>query len=177
MKLTAEHVIFTWAQVHAAHTTNLYRRRADGKTAYESCFGHGYNGEILPFGETALFKVPMSHARELAAGVLAPKGDTTMVKGIWVGKHPASDDHCYLTSSGWHRARTARRLEPLRRAEGDLFKSVKGVPWDVPSAVPTGSGARHRPPQQIQVVVPPELGQAAPIAPGDLPAPAAPPVA
>ena len=100
----------------------------------------------MPFAETCPFKVPTSHAREIADGVVLPKGDSSMVQGIWVGKHAESDDHLYLTSSGWHRARTARRMEPGRRAALALLKSVRGAPWDSRQSVPTGSGAKARAP-------------------------------
>ena len=35
-----------------------------------------------------------------------PRGDSSMAKGIWVGKHEESDVHVFLTAAGWHRART-----------------------------------------------------------------------
>ena len=99
-KMTADDVVWLWAQEHAATVTNAYRRTADGRTAYEAAFGCGYTGEVLPFAETALFKVPISHTREITSGVMMPKGDSSMVRGIWVGKHAESDDHVYLTASG-----------------------------------------------------------------------------
>eukprot|EP00974_Lingulodinium_polyedra_P089857 8711953-Lingulodinium_polyedra.AAC.1 len=40
-----------------------------------AAFGCGYNGEILPFGERALFKVPAGHSRQVAAGVQQRTGD------------------------------------------------------------------------------------------------------
>jgi hypothetical protein len=77
-KLTVDDVLWTHCMIWAAELTNKYRRRADGRTAYEAAFGCSFNGEILPWGETALFKVPMSHTRAIALGVQMPKGDATM---------------------------------------------------------------------------------------------------
>ena len=84
--------------------TNAYRQRADGRTSWEAAFGFGYRCEILPFAETCLFKVPTSSTKQIVAakaglderGVQQPKGDSTMVRGMWVGKAPRSDDHLYL---------------------------------------------------------------------------------
>ena len=89
-------------------------------------------------------KVFISHAREIFAGIMQPKGDSTTVKGIWVGKHDESDDHIYLTSSGSHRSRTVGRLEPIKRVVCKLIKEVKGAPWGNRATVPTGSGARAK---------------------------------
>ena len=85
---------------------------------------------MLPFGETALFMAPTSHTRQLKPGVQLHKGDSTFVKGVWVGKHDASDDHIFLTAGGWHRARTVRRLEPSSRAQREILLTVQGAPWD-----------------------------------------------
>ena len=57
-----------------------------------------------------------------------PKGAATLVERIWVGKHHASGDHMFLTSNGWHRARTCRMLEPLKRADAKLAAEVRGAP-------------------------------------------------
>ena len=80
MKLTRNDVMWLWAQEHAAKITNAYRRRADGITTHEVAFGCGYTGEILPFAETILAKAHISHEREITAGIMQPKGDSTMVK-------------------------------------------------------------------------------------------------
>ena len=64
----ADEVIWLWLQKYAAFVTNAHRRRADQRTSWEAAFGAGYKGELLPFGETAHFKVPTSHQREIADG-------------------------------------------------------------------------------------------------------------
>ena len=142
-KLTADQVLWCWLVRHAAWLIERYRVRADGMTPHYAAFGVGYRGEILPFAETALFKVPMNHTRQVSKNVTAHRGESTFVKGIWVGKHDESDDHLYLTDTGWHRARTVRRLELTKRADTVLLKKVKGAPWDARSAAPTQSRPSH----------------------------------
>ncbi len=88
----------------------MCRVRADGNTSHKAAYGVGYRGEFLPFGETALFKVPVSHTRQITAKATRNKGESMFVKDIWVGKNRERDDHILLTAGGWHRARTVRRL-------------------------------------------------------------------
>jgi len=121
--------------------------RADGLTSHQACYGTGYRGEILPFGETALFKAPASHTRQATAKDLQAKGDSTMVKGIWVGKNAESDDHVFLTAGGWHRARTVRRLEPAKRADPAILQLCKTLPWEPRSARPLEALAKQAPPR------------------------------
>ena len=130
---------------HASFIMEKYRQRANGLTSHFAAFGCGYGGEVDLFGETCLFKVPMSHSRQVAVGTRAHKGDSAMVKGIWVGKHDKSDDHLFLTMNGWHRARTLRRLPVGAQADASLLKQVAGAPWDARSAAPTRSKLRRMP--------------------------------
>ncbi|CAK0827956.1 unnamed protein product [Prorocentrum cordatum] len=136
MKITADAPIWCWLTRYVSWPTSTYRPRADGGTSHQAAYGVTYNGEILPFGETALFKTPISHTRQIATASLKRKGESSFVKGIWIGKHKESDDHLFLTPAGWHRARTRRRLEPALRADDQLMKAVKALPWDARSAKP-----------------------------------------
>ena len=103
-----------------------YRVRGDGLTSHFAAFGTGYTGEVVPFGESCFFKVPMGSTRQIAKDVRAQKADSTFTRGIWVGKHDRSDDHVFLTAGGWHRARTVRRLPESSRMDRELFESVVG---------------------------------------------------
>lgn len=78
-------------------------------------------GEILLFGEAALLKAPEAHTRQISAKAAR---NSMFVKDIWVGKHRESDDHLCPTAAAPHRARTARRLESLRRANTRLLAKV-----------------------------------------------------
>ena len=136
VRLRADEPMWCWLTRYAAWATSMYRVRADGNTSHKSAYGVGYRGEILPFGETALFKVPESHTRQVTAKVTRNKGESMFVKGIWVGKHRESDDYIFLTAGGWHRARTVRRLETQRRADTKVWAKIRAVPWEPRSARP-----------------------------------------
>ncbi|CAK0813201.1 unnamed protein product [Prorocentrum cordatum] len=136
MKITADAPIWRWLTRYVSWATSTYRPRADGRTSHQAAYGVTYNGEIPPFGETALFKTPISHTRQIATTSLKRQGESSFAKGIWIGKHKESDDHSFLTPAGWHRARTRRRLEPALRADDKLMKAVKALPWGARSAKP-----------------------------------------
>ena len=136
-KVIVDNVVWRWLTRRAAWVAERYRTRADGLTSHYAAFGNGYKGEVLPSSETAFFNMPMTHSRQVTENTTAHKGDSTFVRGIWVGKHEDSNDHIYLTETGWHRARTVRRMEESKRADAKLFKEVCGAPWDPRAAQPT----------------------------------------
>ncbi|CAK0875518.1 unnamed protein product, partial [Prorocentrum cordatum] len=136
MKITADAPIWCWLTRYVSWATSTHRPRADERTSHQAAYGVTYNGEVIPFGETALFKTPISHTRQITATSLKHKGESSIAMGIWIGKHKESDDHLFLTPAGWHRARTRRRLGPALRADDKLMKAVKALPWDARSAKP-----------------------------------------
>ncbi len=69
------------AYAFAGWATSVYSVRADGVTSYKAAYGVSYTGEILPFGATALFKVPESHTRQVSSTMTRSKGDSASVKG------------------------------------------------------------------------------------------------
>ena len=101
----------------------------------------------------------MSKSRQVSSKITHQKGDSRFVKGIWIGKHDSSDDHLYLTETGWHRARTVRRLPASGRAGATLFDTFKGAPWGARTAAPTASAAR--PVAAVRAAAPPAPAGAA----------------
>jgi hypothetical protein len=131
-KVTPNHVLWPFLVEISAFITNAYRVRLDGHTSHFAVTGSTYKGEIIPFAETCLAKVPSSSSRQLREGRRQHKGDTTWTYGIWVGKNERNDSHKILTPEGEIEARTVRRLPADRRAVQDLFDSVCGTPWGEP---------------------------------------------
>ena len=82
LRVKADDPLWCWLTRYATWATSTFRVRADDTTWHKSAYGVGYRGEILPFGETALFKVPESHTRQIAAGFQRNKGDSMLAKGI-----------------------------------------------------------------------------------------------
>eukprot|EP00971_Amphidinium_carterae_P322872 6417298-Amphidinium_carterae.1 len=111
VRLDPSSTVWCWLCRHAAFVMSRYKVRADGFTAHFSAFGSKYLGEVCPFGETVLAKLPLSSNRQSNQNARIPKHESTWMKGIWVGKSDDSDSHVVLTSKG------------------------AGLPWD-PLAVP-----------------------------------------
>ncbi len=53
---------------HAAYVVSRYARGADGVTAYRAAYDRNFNMEMVPSGETVLFKEPSPHHRQLCGG-------------------------------------------------------------------------------------------------------------
>ena len=87
--LSADDEIWPWLTRHAAWSTSVYRIRGGGHSSHYAAFGVEYMGEIVPFAETIMARLPMTTARSVgkkAGQARLMKGDSTMIKGIWVGK-------------------------------------------------------------------------------------------
>ena len=97
IKLQPHHAVWKFLGGHAAFMINRFRVRPDGHTAHFIIYGVNYTGQIVPFGETVIFRVPVDSSGSSKLGVALNKADTKWLKGIWVGKNPRSDDHVVLT--------------------------------------------------------------------------------
>ena len=58
MKVTPAMNIWPWMIRHAAWVRGRFGLKANLRTAYEDAFGSQYTGQILPFGEVILFRIP-----------------------------------------------------------------------------------------------------------------------
>ena len=115
----------TWA----GQARNFHQIRLDGSTPYYAGYGVEYKGQVLPFGETVLFKAPVSKTRAKKGGGTLHKADLAWERGIWVGKSTTNDQHVLLTRRGKIEARTVRRLEQGKRYDRALFGELAGFPW------------------------------------------------
>jgi hypothetical protein len=141
--LTADNPMWCWLTRYAGWATSVYRVRADGVTSYKPAFGVNFTGEILPFGEIALFEVPESHTRQVSSTMTRNKGDSAFAKGI---SGLASTRRATITSSsrlegGTERERVAD-WNPIRRSNARLLKGIKAVPWEARSARPLDEHAQ-----------------------------------
>eukprot|EP00435_Cladocopium_sp_Y103_P033607 s961_g8.t1 len=105
------------------------KEKANLRTAYEDAFGGQYTGQILPFGEVLLFKVPHSATGRKAGGRIL-KGDSTWERGIFLGKVNETDEFLVGNIKGVHSVRTVRRLEERMRWSAEAVTGFKGVPWN-----------------------------------------------
>ena len=97
---------------HSAWLVERYQVRANGRASFEDCFGTGYTGIVLRFGEVAVFRHPVgtANARTQPTGkqLRKQKAANKMDMGVWLGKTYESDEHYLGTSDGVFTARTVR---------------------------------------------------------------------
>eukprot|EP00971_Amphidinium_carterae_P005711 113196-Amphidinium_carterae.1 len=60
--------LWAWMCRHAAWVTSRYKLQQDGVTSYHSAYGSPYRGEVVPYGETVLAKLPLSSGSRLTIG-------------------------------------------------------------------------------------------------------------
>ena len=112
--------IWPWMVRHASWTRSRFGIKANRRTAFEDCFGHPYTGQIVPFGEMILFKMPSSHVGRRTQGQRQLKGDFSWEKAVLVG-----------TRQGVHTTRTVRRMREDLRKSREAVENMKGVPWNM----------------------------------------------
>eukprot|EP00971_Amphidinium_carterae_P073674 1456698-Amphidinium_carterae.1 len=78
--------------------------------------------------ETVLFRHSLPSHRRLH-GVQQFKADSLWAKAVWLGRREKNNEHFLGTPDGIHFARTVRRLEPSRRHQVKVLRSMRGVPW------------------------------------------------
>ena len=99
-EITVEHMIFPWLVRHSAWTVARYHVNQTRTTPYHVIAGAEYHGEIVPFVETVMAKLPKVKDKQ------APR----WVKGTYCGKTTTSDEHLVMTEVGTQTYRTVRRL-------------------------------------------------------------------
>ena len=51
-------------------------------------------------------------------------------KGVSIGKSEETDEHFYLTESGFRKSRTAKKVPPSEQFDEVLLSKIKGLPWN-----------------------------------------------
>ena len=63
VKIDPRHPLWPWAIKHAGWLVSRFQRRSTGLTAWETVHGGNYSGDILPFGEACLARIPRPKTR------------------------------------------------------------------------------------------------------------------
>ena len=121
--------IWPWLVRHAGWQIHHCHIRGNRRTSYQEITGCQYNGWIVPFGETCVYRHAFSKAGR-KPGAHIKKADLRFDIGIFVGKSFESDEAVIMTSeNGTVYARTVRRLEESRKHQLEVLLRVTGVPW------------------------------------------------
>jgi hypothetical protein len=167
--ITANMAVWPWLVRHASWTLARFQPKASGNTPYRDAYDSNYDSEIVPFGETVLFRIPRPGHRGLGGKKRQHRADADWKRGVWCGRLDETNEHVLITPEGRHRARTVRRLEPARRADVELMKNSVGTPWNPQTGTTRG---RPRATPQVATPAPPVEASGAGEAParGDEPA-------
>ena len=69
-------------------------------TAYAAVYGEEYRRDNFPSGETVRVKIVVPAHRGIRPGGRAHKGDTTLVRAIWLRRSEITDEHLAGTVDG-----------------------------------------------------------------------------
>ena len=76
--------------------------------------GKAYNGQVIPFGECAMFRI-----------LSDDKFEDRWIKGVFVGKLLETDEAIFINSVGVGQSRTIKRLEPSLQYDLGFLNSCK----------------------------------------------------
>ena len=117
------HPIFDWLVRHAAWVHERFRRsRHDGRTAFARHMLREYPSQVLPFGETVIFR---------DTGPIKCKLRTNWNFGVWLGRDSQDDMHVLGTRQGIVKARSVKRTTQSERYDQQLLLQMKGRPYDI----------------------------------------------
>ena len=99
----------------------------DKKTAHERQTGRSCDIEVVPFGETILYRMPQV-ARDRHQAL-----EERWVKGVWLGQARSTSATLVATDTGVTKVWGSRRLAEGQRWDGDRITNIKGSPknWRV----------------------------------------------
>ena len=120
-KISLEDNIVPWLVRHCGHLITICRIRSNGRTAYQQMKGRRTTAELIPFGETVLFKVPNT---QHVIGDFEDRWE----QGVWVGFVMRSGKHVVSTAKGTFKVGTVMRRSPGKQWSFELVKAVGGTP-------------------------------------------------
>ena len=120
-KISLEDNIVPWLVRHMGHLITICRVRGNGRTAYQKMKGRRTNAQLVPFGETVLFKVPKT---QHVIGDFEDRWE----QGVWVGFVMRSGEHLVSTAKGTFKVGTVMRRAPGKQWSSELVKAVSGTP-------------------------------------------------
>jgi hypothetical protein len=123
IKVGPTHVLLGWMIRHASWLIARFQDKKNSMTSYMIRNGTTYKGDLVPFGESVLFRDPVERGSK---GKISAK----WMKGIWVGRAERNNEHLLLTPDGLKKARTIRRRIPSQAYDKEYLHQCFGRPWE-----------------------------------------------
>ena len=106
----------------ASMAVSRYSPGKDGKTAYERQVGRACDIEVVPFGETVLYRMPeVAMDRHQAL-------EERWAKGVWLSHARSTNSVLVAADEGIIKAWGIRRLQDGQPSDGERVRSIKGSP-------------------------------------------------
>ena len=121
-KVKADSDIMQWLIRWAAMVQTRFKRKANGKTAYEEIKGRKCNLEVVPFGEKVWYK------KLKESGESEDKAEMKWEEGIWLGHIGRTNEVAIGTSEGVVKAWAIRRRPEEERWKIEDVNGVVGTP-------------------------------------------------
>ena len=122
VKLDTGAVILQWLVRWVAMLHSRFRRGPDGKTAYEKQMGRACKVEVVPFGETVMYK------RLEESGRKKNKLESSWEHGVWLGHARGSNESLVGTADGVVRAWAIKRKAEGERWCKERIQNIRGTP-------------------------------------------------
>jgi hypothetical protein len=122
LKIQPKHIILQWMVRWAAMMYSRFKVGEDGKTPYERLKGRKCNVEVVPFGETVMYKkLKESGQRKLAL-------ESAWELGVWLGHARRSNEVLIGTKEGVLKAWAIKRRPEEERWDGERVQAIQGTP-------------------------------------------------
>ena len=123
-KIEPTSALIQWMLPHAAWVMKAMIKGNDGKTAWQRTRGRPFAKELLGFGETCLYKLPMKGPQAQRRGNI----ENTMAKGIVLGFQGDTSEYILATDHGIVRSRSINRLPFASRWVPETLAGIKSTP-------------------------------------------------
>ncbi|CAE7201682.1 RE1 [Symbiodinium sp. CCMP2592] len=145
--LNPGHNLWPWMVRWASFIRSRFGVKANGRTAYQDAFDTTFTGDILPFGETAMFRMPASKTGAVQGRKRILKGDSLWRQGIFLslrrlppgqraGKELMAGPRRLSTTTGGREALAAGETPEHTASQRGADLAVPPTPGDVPGTPP-----------------------------------------
>ncbi len=120
-----DHAIVPWLLEHTCLLLNVKYRGADGLTSWARARGRAFTQQILGFGETVLYKLPVKGPGSQPDGNMG----TRWKEGVFIGYSRSSNTYILSTEDRLATSRSLSRLPEQNRWSANALAAIKATPW------------------------------------------------
>ena len=123
--IPVKHAITAWLLEHTCMVLNARTRQDDGLTPWARARGRAFNQQLLGFGETVLYKLPVKGPSSDPDGNMGARWK----EGVFMGYSRSANVYNILTDEGKITARSLYRRPMANRWSKERLMAIKATPW------------------------------------------------